>query len=79
MSSHHKTTVVIVSLCLLCGALFLAQPALAAQGFRSGVQLCLSTVAPALFPFFVVVSLLTPEPSEEIKREFEEVQSGAAR
>lgn len=27
----------------------------------------------------VVVSLLTPEPSEQIKREFEEVQSGAAR
>lgn len=27
----------------------------------------------------VAVSLLTPEPSEEIKREFEEVQSGAAR
>ena len=27
----------------------------------------------------VAVSLLTPEPSEQIKREFEEVQSGAAR
>ena len=27
----------------------------------------------------VAVSLLTPEPSEEIKREFEDVQSGAAR
>ena len=27
----------------------------------------------------VVVSLLTPEPSEKIKREFEEVRSGAAR
>ena len=58
MSSHRKTTVAVVSLCLLCGALFLAQPALAAQGFRSGVQLCLSTVAPALFPFFVVCDLL---------------------
>lgn len=58
MSLHRKTDLAALPLCLVCGALFLCQPAQAAQGFQSGVQLCLRTVVPALFPFFVLCDLL---------------------
>ena len=37
MSLHRKTDLAALPLCLVCGALFLCQPAQAAQGFQSGV------------------------------------------
>ena len=44
------------------GALVLAAPQAAAAGFASGTALCLQSVLPALFPFFVVCELLTTGP-----------------
>lgn len=41
-------------LCCFAGGLLLWQPQAAARGFESGMQLCLGTVLPALFPFFVL-------------------------
>lgn len=43
---------------LAVGALLLCRPADAAEAVRNGLQLCVGTVIPSLFPFFVVVSLL---------------------
>ena len=47
------------------GVLVLAEPQAAKQGFASGTALCLDSVLPALFPFFVVCELLmaTPPPA----------------
>ena len=44
------------------GILLLAAPEAAAEGFASGTALCLASVLPALFPFFVVCELLTAAP-----------------
>lgn len=48
---------------LALGALLLASPQRAAEGFGYGVQLCLHRVLPALFPFFVVCDLLASSPA----------------
>lgn len=40
-----------------CIVLFLVYPQAAVQGFRQGIELCLSTLLPALFPFFVACNL----------------------
>lgn len=45
-------------LCVWFAVLVLRDPALTAQGFQSGLRLCVGTVLPALFPFFVVCDLL---------------------
>ena len=42
---------------LLLGVLVLAAPKAAAQGFAAGTALCLQSVLPALFPFFVVCEI----------------------
>ena len=47
---------------LAFGALVLAVPKAAARGFAGGTALCLQSVLPALFPFFVVCELLTAAP-----------------
>lgn len=44
-------------------ALLLGMPGAAAEGFGQGVELCLSRVLPALFPFFVVSNLLAALPA----------------
>ena len=44
------------------GVLVLAEPQAAKQGFASGTALCLDSVLPALFPFFVVCELLMAAP-----------------
>ena len=44
------------------GILVLAAPQAAKQGFASGTALCLDSVLPALFPFFVVCELLMAAP-----------------
>ena len=44
------------------GVLVLAEPQAAKQGFASGTVLCLDSVLPALFPFFVVCELLMTAP-----------------
>ena len=48
---------------LVLGTLLLARPQAAATGFGYGVRLCLHSVLPALFPFFVVCGLLTAGPA----------------
>lgn len=58
IESRIKTAAV-----LALGALLLAAPQAAAAGFARGVQLCLHSVLPALFPFFVVCGLLTASPA----------------
>ena len=40
----------------------MAVPEAAARGFAGGTALCLQSVLPALFPFFVVCELLTAAP-----------------
>lgn len=47
---------------LAFGGLVLAVPEAAARGFAGGTALCLQSVLPALFPFFVVCELLTAAP-----------------
>ena len=47
---------------LAFGVLVLAVPEAAARGFAGGTALCLRSVLPALFPFFVVCELLTAAP-----------------
>ena len=44
---------------LAFGGLVLAVPEAATRGFAGGTALCLQSVLPALFPFFVVCELLT--------------------
>lgn len=56
MSQRKKT--VVASGCLVAGILLLQNPVLAAAGFQSGLRLCIDTVLPALFPFFVLCDLL---------------------
>ena len=51
---------------LLAVVLLLSRPQAAAQGFADGVALCLHSVLPALFPFFVVSSLLTAVPGSGV-------------
>lgn len=58
MSRQWQTVYFPAGICLALGALLLKAPALAAQGFQSGLQLCLTTVLPALFPFFVLCEVL---------------------
>lgn len=47
---------------LAFGGLVLAVPETATRGFAGGTALCLQSVLPALFPFFVVCELLTAVP-----------------
>ena len=47
---------------LAFGVLVLTVPEAAARGFAGGTALCLQSVLPALFPFFVVCELLTAAP-----------------
>lgn len=47
---------------LAFGGLVLAVPEAATRGFAGGTALCLQSVLPALFPFFVVCELLTAVP-----------------
>lgn len=58
MYQPGKTVCLPVLFCSLLGTLFLKEPQLAAQGFESGLRLCVDTVLPALFPFFVLTDLL---------------------
>ena len=51
-----------VAAALVFGGLVLAAPKAAATGFNAGVALCLQSVLPALFPFFVVCEILTAAP-----------------
>lgn len=62
MIQRPKAALATALVCIAGGGLFLFQPALSAQGFRSGVQLCLGTVVPALFPFLVFSDLLLALP-----------------
>ncbi|MGN0974820.1 MAG: hypothetical protein ACI4OL_02385, partial [Gemmiger sp.] len=50
---------------LLLGVLLLAFPQAVHAGFRTSLSLCISSLAPALFPFFVVSALLTSCPDSE--------------
>ena len=58
MSQHRIHNRAAMAACLLLSLLLLRSPALAAQGFASGLRLCVDTVLPALFPFFVICEWL---------------------
>lgn len=66
MSQYRIKNRVVAALCLLLSVLLLRAPALAAEGFAEGLRLCVETVLPALFPFFVLcewlISLRGPHP-----------------
>lgn len=51
---------------LTVGGVLLAQPDAAAQGFADGVRLCLHSLLPSLFPFFVVCNLVTASPASAV-------------
>lgn len=56
--SHRARSILTVAFCAILSAALLAQPQLAARGFQEGMALCLHSVLPALFPFFVICELL---------------------
>lgn len=58
MCQQWKTVYLPLVVCGILAALLLMNPAATAQGFSGGLQLCINTVLPALFPFFVISELL---------------------
>lgn len=64
MSQRWKTTYLPACGCLVLGGLLLCNAQTAAQGFQNGISLCVYTVLPALFPFFVLCDLLLSCPLE---------------
>lgn len=65
MIQHRCSTTIPPLLFFGLGALFLACPQAAKSGFDSGLALCVHSLAPALFPFFVVSSLVVASPGSE--------------
>ncbi len=63
MNLKHAKAAAGTAAALALGTLLLARPQAAAAGFGYGVRLCLHSVLPALFPFFVVCGLLTAGPA----------------
>lgn len=59
MCQRWKTVYLPLIICSILAALLLMNPAAAVQGFSDGLQLCMDTVLPALFPFFVISALLS--------------------
>jgi spore maturation protein SpmB len=60
---HHRIRLIFIPLLTaFLGWLFLAYPAAAAEGFAYGLSLCVSSLLPALFPFFVLTNLLLNAP-----------------
>lgn len=58
MCSAFRTRLLIPATALCLSGLFLLNPAAAADGFSQGLTLCLRTLLPALFPFFVTCTLV---------------------
>lgn len=58
MSRRWKSAYLPAGICILLTGLLLQNPKLAAEGFRAGLLLCINTVLPALFPFFVLCEIL---------------------
>ena len=46
-----------------CAGVFIAFPALCVQSFSDGLHLCANSLLPALFPFFIVSTLLLESPA----------------
>lgn len=59
MCCIFRSRILLSAAVLALAALFLAHPDTAAAGFEQGVRLCMHTLLPALFPFFVACGLLT--------------------
>lgn len=58
MSQRLKSLYLPATASLVMTVLLLQNPQLAALGFQNGLSLCIHTVLPALFPFFVLCELL---------------------
>lgn len=58
MCSAFRTRFLIPAAALCLSGLLLVNPAAAAAGFSQGVALCVRTLLPALFPFFVTCNLV---------------------
>lgn len=58
MSRRWKSAYLPAGICILLTGLLLQNPKLAAEGFQDGLFLCINTVLPALFPFFVLCEIL---------------------
>ena len=58
MCSVFRFRFVVPAAALCLSGLLLANPHAAAEGFSQGITLCLHTLLPALFPFFVTCSLV---------------------
>lgn len=65
MCQRWKTVYLPLTICSILATLLLMNPAAAVQGFSDGLQLCIDTVLPALFPFFVITELLLHCPFRE--------------
>ena len=62
-SKHSSVASLFLPCCaLLLGACLLLDPHAAANGFLQGGQLCVRSVLPALFPFFVICHLVVESP-----------------
>lgn len=59
MCSIFPARLVVPAAALCLSGLLLAHPHAAAVGFSQGITLCVHTLLPALFPFFVTCSLVT--------------------
>lgn len=58
MCQRWKTFYLPLVICTVLATLLLLNPTAATRGFSSGLRLCVDTVLPALFPFFVICELL---------------------
>lgn len=59
MCSAFRSRLLVPVAALFLSGLLLTNPAAAAAGFSQGVALCMQTLLPALFPFFVTCSLVS--------------------
>lgn len=62
MNRQRKTAFLQGGIAIVLAALLLCNPKLSAEGFLDGIQLCVKTVLPALFPFFVLCEMMMNVP-----------------
>lgn len=62
----HLSRRLVLPAAVVYGILLLSVPKAAASGFAAGLSLCAESVMPALFPFFVVSSLIVQAPGSAL-------------
>lgn len=62
----HLSRRLVLPIAVVYGVFLLSVPKAAARGFAAGLSLCAESVLPALFPFFVVSSLIVQAPGSRL-------------